>query len=290
MVLKYIHTLTIEKSKFITYKGRDVSKKYDFFISRRGLDSQWAEWIAWTLEEAGYTTFLQDWDFAAGMNIPERMQAAAVSAERTIVVLSPDYFDSRYTKAEWLQRFFEDPDGTQRAVIPIRVRPCEPQGILAMIIYIDLFGKDEAAAKQELTRHIASLVTGRLRPTSRPKFPGIAAEKPEFPGRQASTMPGTSPPKLAPLTPGVRSGQARLIEGQEKQVTVRFWFTDPGNARKNFFEISESLTAAGVVIAQWELHEDGLCTLSAILPSSYEPDEMIGLLKSVPTVTSIRTE
>jgi hypothetical protein len=267
-----------------------VSKKTAFFISRRGSDSQWAEWIAWTLEDAGHTTFLQDWDFAAGMNIPERMQAAAISTERTIVVLSPDYFDSRYTKAEWLQRFFEDPDGTHRAVIPIRVKPCELQGMLATIIYIDLVGKDEEAAKRELTRHIASLVTGRLRPTSKPMFPGTAAAKPKFPGGEASVHPYTGPPKLAPFTQGVRSGRARLVEGQGQQITVRFWFSDPGNATKAFAEVSEVLTAAGVVIAHWELREDGQCTLSANLPRCYELGTLFGLLESIPAVTSIGTE
>ena len=267
-----------------------MSREYDYFISRRGSDSQWAEWIAWTLEEAGHTTFLQDWDFAAGMNIPERMQVAAVNAERTIVVLSPDYFDSQYTKAEWLYRFFEDPDGTQRAVIPIRVRRCEPQGMLATITYIDLVGKDEAAAKQELTRHIASLVSGRLRPTSKPRFPGTATAQPEFPGVEPSADPDASLPKLTPVTPSVRSGWAHLVEGQGQQVTIRFWFSDPGNATKAFAEVSESLTAAGVVIAQRELREDGQCTLSANLPRVCEPDMLIGLLESVPAVTSIRTE
>jgi TIR domain len=35
------------------------AEKKDFFISYRTLNEGWAEWIAWQLEEAGYTTFLQ---------------------------------------------------------------------------------------------------------------------------------------------------------------------------------------------------------------------------------------
>jgi len=31
----------------------------NFFISYNSADRQWAEWIAWQLEEAGYTTVLQ---------------------------------------------------------------------------------------------------------------------------------------------------------------------------------------------------------------------------------------
>jgi hypothetical protein len=35
----------------------------DFFISYNSTDRTWAEWIAWQLEEAEYTTVLQAWDF-----------------------------------------------------------------------------------------------------------------------------------------------------------------------------------------------------------------------------------
>ena len=40
----------------------------DFFISYTKADLPWAEWIAWQLEAAGYTTLLQAWDFRPGSN------------------------------------------------------------------------------------------------------------------------------------------------------------------------------------------------------------------------------
>jgi hypothetical protein len=35
----------------------------DFFISYTALNRPWAEWIAVQLEQAGYSTVLQAWDF-----------------------------------------------------------------------------------------------------------------------------------------------------------------------------------------------------------------------------------
>jgi hypothetical protein len=35
----------------------------DFFLSYNKADRAWAEWIAWQLEAADYTTVLQAWDF-----------------------------------------------------------------------------------------------------------------------------------------------------------------------------------------------------------------------------------
>jgi TIR domain len=36
-----------------------VDQQRDFFTSYTGADAEWAEWIADTLEQAGYTTVLQ---------------------------------------------------------------------------------------------------------------------------------------------------------------------------------------------------------------------------------------
>jgi hypothetical protein len=83
----------------------------DFFVSYSGADRAWAEWIAWVLEEAGYTVVLQAWDFRPGSNFVLEMQQAAAQAERTIAVFSPDFLASRFTAPEWAAAFARDPTG-----------------------------------------------------------------------------------------------------------------------------------------------------------------------------------
>jgi hypothetical protein len=80
--------------------ARDPIMK-DFFISYPRTDQSWAEWIAWTLEAAGYSTVLQAWDFLPGSNFILEMQRAATEANRTIAVLSQKYLESTFTKPEW---------------------------------------------------------------------------------------------------------------------------------------------------------------------------------------------
>ena len=63
----------------------------NFFIMYHNEDHLWAEWIAWHLEEAGYSAILPDWDFHAGSNFDLEMTRASASAERIIIVLSPTY-------------------------------------------------------------------------------------------------------------------------------------------------------------------------------------------------------
>ncbi|MDQ3743849.1 MAG: TIR domain-containing protein [Acidobacteriota bacterium] len=156
----------------------------DFFISYNKADFDWAEWVAWGLEEEGYTTILQDWDFRPGQSFVLRMDQAAQQADRTIAILSADYLNASYTQPEWAAAFARDPAGDKGLLIPVRVRECELQGLLSPIIYIDLIGLEEQAAKATL---LAGVQRGRAKPKRRPTFPAAVprsvAARPKFPGR-----------------------------------------------------------------------------------------------------------
>ena len=105
----------------------------DFFISYTQSDREWAEWSAATLEASGYSTVLQAWDFSPGCSFVIEMQEAAANTRRTIAVLSPDYLDSAYAASEWAAALAVDPTGTQRKLIPVRIRKCAPEGASAAL-------------------------------------------------------------------------------------------------------------------------------------------------------------
>jgi hypothetical protein len=146
----------------------------DFFISYNGADKNWAEWIAWVLEEAGYSVIIRAWDFRPGGNFVLYMHRAASETHQTIVVLSENYLNSVYTQPEWAAAFVEDPKGEKRKFIPIRVRECQTTGLLAAIVYTDLVGLSEQDA------HIALLgsFSARAKPDMPPKFPGESVVEP----------------------------------------------------------------------------------------------------------------
>ena len=156
----------------------------DFFISYAHADQHWAKWIAWHLEEAGYHTMLQAWDFPAGSNFVLEMDAAIRQATRTIAVLSPDYFTSQFTPSEWAAAFQRDPTGEQGLLVPVRVRPCDVEGLLGQVVYIDLVDQDEATARATFLQGITH---ERRRPSSPPSFPSThqaspSSKQPSFPG------------------------------------------------------------------------------------------------------------
>src|SRR5258708_82456 len=112
-----------------------ASGKPNFFISRTGIDADWAQWIAQELEKEKYTTFLQDWDFLPGKSFVENMRKGT-ECERTIAVLSQEYLGADFTHPEWQAAFARDPRGEDRRFISVRIRPCEIPPLLAPYIYI----------------------------------------------------------------------------------------------------------------------------------------------------------
>lgn len=158
----------------------------DFFISYTSTDRSWAEWIAWHLEEAHYSVIIQAWDFRPGSNFIAEMDKATRLAERTIAVLSPKYFESDYTFVEWAAALRSDPTGKQRSLLPIRVQPCDVEGLLGPVVYIDLVGLPEQDAR---TRLLEGVRRERRKPhhvpfplsSAVPAIHEAAQERPAFP-------------------------------------------------------------------------------------------------------------
>ena len=168
---------------------------WDYFISYTQADRRWAEWIAWTLEEDGHHVLIQAWDFVPGSNWIRGMQTGTREATRTIAVLSDAYLKSVYGSSEWQAAVASDPTGTGRKLLVVRVAPCEPAGLLAGVVRVDLFGVIEADARTRLRDMVAAAEAGRAKPAIAPIFPGesrAVPREPEFPGAP-KTLTGSWP-------------------------------------------------------------------------------------------------
>jgi len=125
--------------------------KHDFFISRAGADAEVAIWIDTELKALGFTTLIQDVDFAPGQSIPGNIERGTATG-RMIALLSPDYFKSPHTTAEWQTGYMRDPDGSKAVLVPIRVRDCEIPPLLGRLGYIDFVGRSEEDRRYSLGR------------------------------------------------------------------------------------------------------------------------------------------
>lgn len=165
----------------------------DFFISYTGKDKDWAEWIAWQLEEAGYSTIIQAWDFRPGSNFVVNMHQALQETERMIAVFSEDYLKSVYCTPEWAAVFAQDPTGLSQKLVPVKVRECAPSGLLEAVVWISLLDLSEETARQTL---LNGLQKDRAKPKHPPKFPGERSviAKPTFP--ETETEPDIYIPRI----------------------------------------------------------------------------------------------
>ena len=164
----------------------DEPEARDSLLSSAQARSAWAEWLAWELEAAGYTTLLQAWDMPAGTAFVHAMDQAVQRTRHTLLVLSPAYLRSAMAEAEWRPGFVADPGGHRRRLLPVRVEECQPTGLLADRVWIDVVGLDEPSARARLGEGVASALRGHARPSSRPRFPRMpnptaAVDRPRFP-------------------------------------------------------------------------------------------------------------
>ncbi len=173
----------------------------DFFISYTSAQTKWAEWIGYVLEEEGFTVTIQAWDFRPGSNFVLEMQRASANADRTLMVLSPDYIKSQFAAPEWASAFSQDPQGLKRSLVPVVVEACQLPGLLKSIVHVDLLSLDEAAARKRLVDGIKKT---RAKPSNRPAFPGSLSPRPHktFPG--TDTDVGQQSPSLPAYMPTLK--------------------------------------------------------------------------------------
>lgn len=172
----------------------------DFFISYTSADEPWAEWVGFVLEEEGFSVILQAWDFRPGSNFVLEMQRAAATADRTIMVLSPDYTKSQFAAPEWAAAFSNDPQGMKRSLVPVVVRDCQVDGLLKPLVHINLLGLSEEEARARL---LSGIRAERAKPSKRPAFPGQRshAVRKAFPGNVGSLSTKSA---AAPYLPKVQ--------------------------------------------------------------------------------------
>ena len=182
----------------------------ELFVSYTGADRAWAEWIAWILEEAGFSVVMQAWDFRPGANFVLEMHKASRDSEKTLIVLSRAYLGAEYTHPEWAAAVAKDPGGEECALIPVRVDDCAPDGLLGQIVYVDIVGLSEDEAR-------AAILGGfdrRAKPAQAPSFPGSSGSSSAGPGALRQVLSPVPPREPDPVAnTGAPTGTEALADG-----------------------------------------------------------------------------
>jgi hypothetical protein len=140
-------------------KGLMSDPNYDAFISYSHADKQFVLRLAEQLTSAGFRVFFDQTDIAIGDTLVSVIDKAVRSARFLLVVMSPNYFSSRWGAMELQLGLSEELDHNVLKVIPILRRECEIPAVLAGKLWAD-FRTDEQFA-DSFARLIAVLRGGR---------------------------------------------------------------------------------------------------------------------------------
>ncbi|WP_262845867.1 FxSxx-COOH system tetratricopeptide repeat protein [Sphaerisporangium corydalis] len=158
----------------------DTEYTAEFFVSHADTDVQWAEWIAFELESAGYGVILKAWDIRPGDNRLDKIDEALSTCRHTLYVLSAEH-DAEVaarTAAQYLGL-----QGRERALIPVRVDDGggDVSPSIGALVPIDLRDVDD---EDEARRRLLAGVAERAERVARAGFPNRSGKRVRFPGAE----------------------------------------------------------------------------------------------------------
>lgn len=129
---------------------------HDVFISYSHKDKEWVDGVlVKTLQANGVDVLIDSDDFVGGATSIDNMANAVTSAQRTLVVLTPNWVSSEWTTFEGLLSAQTDPTGSKGKMIPILRAKCDPPKWMAIRSYLDFV--DDARVSQQLERLVRAL-------------------------------------------------------------------------------------------------------------------------------------
>jgi hypothetical protein len=121
--------------RFMTEASTFSVPHRDYFISRSSVDAAFASWIGKLIAAQG-KTYIEQGEHFGHEDFMNAMHRAFLSGARVVALYSQSYLDSRYCVREATEALKGDPANEQRRLIPLRIEPCAPAGMLN-ITYTD---------------------------------------------------------------------------------------------------------------------------------------------------------
>jgi TIR domain-containing protein/NB-ARC domain-containing protein len=150
----------------------DAQKSFDVFISYSHTDAEWVrDWLVARLNQAGVSVCIDEESFNIGVPALINMEKAVELSRRSLIVLTPAWIASHWTKYESLLIQREDPAGALPILLPLLLEPCNVPKRIDVITRADFTGKkdkdSEFARLLDAIRGV-SRMSGQKRKTQEP--------------------------------------------------------------------------------------------------------------------------
>ncbi|NIO68502.1 MAG: TIR domain-containing protein [Anaerolineae bacterium] len=111
---------------------------YDVFVSYSSKDRAWVRGeLLQRLEAAGLEVCIDFRDFEPGAPSADEMERAVLTSRKTLLILTPDYLESAWTKFETLMLQVLDPANQERRLIPLLREKCRLPLRIRYLTYVD---------------------------------------------------------------------------------------------------------------------------------------------------------
>lgn len=108
------------------------------FISHSSLDKPIIVRLAFELERAGFSVWLDEWRIRAGDCIVSAVERALTDCRFVILTLSPQAVASGWVDREWKAKYWLEVEEQRVRVLPVLIEECEVPLLLRTKRYVDL--------------------------------------------------------------------------------------------------------------------------------------------------------
>lgn len=137
-----------------------VATSYDLFVSHSSKDSDFARRLARDLTDAGLKVWVDEWNIGMGESIARAIEHGLSQSRFVLLVMSPDYFQSSWTRQEWQASMSAELLTEEVKAIPILYRDCEIPGSLRAKQWVDFReASNYESSKEKLLIGIRGLLT-----------------------------------------------------------------------------------------------------------------------------------
>ncbi|MBN1186513.1 MAG: toll/interleukin-1 receptor domain-containing protein [Bacteroidales bacterium] len=117
--------------------------KYDLYISHSSKDKEFVRKLANDLIKNGLTIWLDEWNMIPGESFADSMNQAMRDSKYILIIMSPAYFSSEWTKQEYNFGMYEELNSNKVKIIPVLYKQCDIPIPLKSKLYIDFSSSEK---------------------------------------------------------------------------------------------------------------------------------------------------